>query len=317
MKKRIVITAFVCLSGGMACSDGGNNGLQPVETTVRLEGSIGLSSRAVIGSGYADALAVCFARQDETVPRSGTYGAWHVCKAVRNGGDGRQPILFTVPQFYPVDGRTIRMQGYFPMEGETVEADTAAGMVQFTVDGTTDIMATDFLNGNAYTPFNTCIFYHLLTQIQLVCYSRDANKWGSVTQIDVENVHTRQQLTFSVVPPFLTDVSSATDIKIVSVPDMPVFPIPEIEEEEELPDPQGIVLLPVSSGSYRLQIVTTKDGRGNETETTSEVAIGVEGGFLTGKSHVISLLFTEESQIKTTFVGVAAWTEHDEVDIPI
>lgn len=316
MKKRIVETAFVCLSGIMACSDGGNNGLQPVETTIRLEGSIGLSSRAAIGSGYADALAVCFARQDETVPGSRMYGAWSMCKAVRNGGDGRQPILFTVPQFYPVDGRTIRMQGYFPMEDETVASDVA-GTVLFTVDGTTDIMATGLLNGNAYTPFNTCIFYHLLTQIQLVCYSRDADKWGSITQIDVVNVHTRQQLTFSVVLPFLTDVSSVADIKMVPVSDMPVFPIPEIEEEEDLPDPQGIVLLPVSGGAYRLRIVTTKDGRGNETETTSEVAIGVEDGFLTGKSHVISLLFTEESQIKTTSVGVTAWTEHDEVDIPI
>ena len=74
MKNRIVIATFVFLSGLAACSDdGGDNGsvLSPASgAAVRLEGAIGLSTRAVIGSGYNEDLQVCFARRDETgVPR--------------------------------------------------------------------------------------------------------------------------------------------------------------------------------------------------------------------------------------------------------
>ena len=72
MKKIIAIATIVCLRALTACSDGNDPTLQPVaETTVCLEGAIGVSTRAVIGSGYKKDLAVCFARQDET--GSGVY----------------------------------------------------------------------------------------------------------------------------------------------------------------------------------------------------------------------------------------------------
>lgn len=72
---RFIITAIlVSLSGIMACSDN-DQAPQPVpETTVRLEGAIGLSTRGAIGAGYETDLEVNFARQDESAVSEGTYG---------------------------------------------------------------------------------------------------------------------------------------------------------------------------------------------------------------------------------------------------
>ena len=324
MKNIIVISVFTGLCGmTTSCSDGGDNTLQPVATTVNLEGAIGVSTRGVIGSGYEKELPVSFARQDETTAGSGAYGGYMLCPAIREGGKGNRPVSFTDLQLYPADGCNIRMQGYYPSKGDGVVADAVNGTVQFLVDGSTDIMATDRLTGNAYAPFSLCTFRHLLTQIQLVCYSRDAEKWGRVIRIEVLDVHTRQELRFFSEPLSLADASSADDIKTLRVSDIPEFTLPVVADGDDLPDPQGIVLLPLSSfkvsvdGALHLRIVTTRDGYGNELETVSEVSVKVDGGFQAGKSHVISLLFTGGNRIEFVVVGVAAWTEREEENIPI
>lgn len=60
MDKRIVIATLVLLSGITACFDGNPASQSVVETTVRLEGSIGQTTRGVIGSEYGEDLAVVF-----------------------------------------------------------------------------------------------------------------------------------------------------------------------------------------------------------------------------------------------------------------
>ena len=113
MNKLIIAFVFL-LPAVTACSDGSGREPQPVaETMVNLEGAIGLSTRAVIDSGYEVDLNIYFARQDET---GNTYGAWNLYKAVRSGGAGNRPILFEIPQLYPADGSHIRLHGYYPVE---------------------------------------------------------------------------------------------------------------------------------------------------------------------------------------------------------
>ena len=177
----------------MACSDDGDRKLPVPETTVRLEGAIGQSTRAVIGSGYEKDLAVCFARQDETSVSSGSYGTWSLCKATRSGGKGNRPILFDELQQYPPDGSRIRLHGYYPA-GDGTATDPQTGRVTFTIDGKTDIMATGCLTATLYVPASTCTFRHLLTQIALVCYSDRTAEWGSVTKIEATGITTGQQL---------------------------------------------------------------------------------------------------------------------------
>lgn len=313
MKKIIVIATIACLRALTACSDGSDPTPQPVpETVVCLEGAIGVSTRAVIGSGYKKDLAVCFARQDET--GSGVYGTWSVSGAVRSGGAGNRPVVFDETQLYPSDGSNIRLHGYYPATGEP---DAAAGRMTFTIDGMTDVMATGPLSGNSFAPLRTCTFHHLLTQLGLLCYSDRTDRWGEIAGIEVTAVHTRQQLDWQSVSPVLSDASSTEDIKAVAVQEIAGLAIPEVEEGGELPEAQGYILLPASPVPLQLEVTTTKDGNGNAVETVSRVSVSVEGGFLPGKRHVVSLFFTDGRKIQATTVGVEQWTDRDAGEIPI
>lgn len=316
MKKILLITTLGGLLGMSACSeDSGQAPLPAPETTVRLEGAIGLSTRAVIGSGYDKELEVCFARRDETAVSSAAYGPWSLCKATRSSGKGNRPILFADLQLYPVDGRMICLHGYYPVGGDVVAFDKTTGTVVFTADGETDLMATGIITGDTYAPVKTCTFRHLLTQIQLICYSDRTDQWGSVTKIVAVDVHTKLRLDLSSASPALTAVASEGAIKSLAAANLVEFPIPQTADV----DPQGVFLLPgqPSESPLRLQITTTKDGRGNVAATVSDLSVSVTGGFQTGKRHVISLFFTDGSRISTTAVGVEAWTEQEEGDIPI
>lgn len=313
MKKIRVIATLACLRILTACSDGSDPTPQPVaETTVYLKGAIGVSTRVVIGSGYEKDLPLRFARQDETV--SGTYGTWSVYGAVRSGGAGNRPVMFDKVQLYPPDGSGIRLHGYYPATGET---DASAGHVIFTIDGMTDVMATGSLPGNSLAPLQTCTFYHLLTQLGLVCYSDRAARWGEIVRIEVTAVHTRQQLDWQSASPVLTDASSSGDIKNIVVQEIAGLSVSLVEEGEELPEAQGYILLPASPVPLQLQVTTTKDGSGNAVETISCVSVTVAGGLLPGKRHVISLFFTDDRKIQAATVGVEQWTDRDAGEIPI
>ncbi|WP_304246788.1 fimbrillin family protein [Parabacteroides gordonii] len=319
MKNILQLLSLVCLSGMLACSDDGDHKLPVPETTVRLEGAIGQSTRAVIGSGYEKDLAVCFARQDETSVSSGSYGTWSLYKATRSGGKGNRPILFDELQQYPPDGSRIRLHGYYPA-GDGTANDLQTGRVTFTIDGKTDIMATGCLTATLYVPASTCTFRHLLTQIALVCYSDRTAEWGIVTKIEAAGITTGQQLDWQTETPGLT-ASSSGQVANVAVQDIDGLPLVQVDEGGELPDAQGYILLPASGGTaahpLQLRVTTTKDGNGNETETVSRVPVIVEGGFQAGKRHVVSLFFTDGQKIQTTSVSVERWTEQDAGEIPI
>lgn len=322
MDKLIFIVFMIVLWDLTACSDdGGSNRLLP-ERTVSLQSAIGQSTRGVIGSDYEQDLAVCFARQDETGESPGQYGTWSVHRATRIGGKGSRPIVFVQPQSYPEDGRRIRLHGYYPAKGES-EAVAGTGKVAFTVDGTTDIMSTGILTASGYVPVQICTFRHLLTQVRLVCYSDRADGWGTIKTIEALDVHTRQRLDLGQETPCLNDISSNDGIKNIPVQDITNLLVPDVTSGEDLPEPQGYLLLPVSpvNGTAEhplyLRITTTKDGKGTEHETVSEVSFSVEGGFRTGKSHVVTLFFTAKSRIETTSVSVEAWTDHEQDIIPI
>ena len=320
-----IVTAFISIAilpGLAACSDS-NPTPEPVpETAVCLEGAIGQSTRGVIGSGYEKDLEVCFARQDETIVSTDSYGMWNRYEAVRTGGKGNRPIVFAESQSYPEDGRRIRLHGYYPAKGES-GAIAGTSKVTFIVDGTTDIMSTGILTASGYVPIQTCTFRHLLTQVRLVCYIDQADRWGTIKTIEAIDVYTRQTLDLEQETSHLDDISSGDAIKNIPIQDIANLPIPEVTVGEELPEPQGYLLLPISpvdgtvEHPLHLRITTTKDGRGTEDETVSGVSFHIEDGFQTGKSHVVTLFFTDKSQIQTTSVGVEAWTDHEQDDMPI
>ena len=303
MKRILILATVAFFAGATSCTDGGEAVLPPPvpETTVRLEGAIGSSTRAVIGSGYEKDLEVSFARSDETAVSAETYGAWSLCDAVRSGGTGNRPILFAESQLYPEDGGSIRLCGYYPRSTGVTDSG-----VTFGVDGDTDIMATGLLSGSHSSPIVSCLFRHLLTQLQFICYSDRAADWGSIVRIEAESVHTGQRLDLSEETPQLTDISTEEQIRDIRVGGIAGLSMPEV---------QGYILLPVSpetgteTAPLRLRIVTTHDGKGNETETVHHASVFVEGGFQAGELHCIELLFSGRG-LEVVSVSVADWNDH-------
>lgn len=329
MKNKIVIATLVSLLGFTACSDDSGQEPQPVRATaVRLEGAIGLSTRAVIGSGYNEDLKVCFGRQDETGVSQGTYGAWSVHAAVRSGGAGNRPIVFVDTQLYPADGRNIHLHGYYPADSVgLVEPNASNGKVTFTIDGKTDMMATGRLTASGATPSAAeepvvCTFKHLLTQLSFVSYSDEADKWGEITKIEATDIPLKQELDWTAETPVLTAVASSPT-GTLSVQEI-AQTIPQVAEGGTPPAPKGYILLPAPEGfgtgdkTLWLEITTSKDGNGNDTPKTTRLYVTApEGGFKAGFQHIISLFFTDGIGIEVTHVDVKAWEVEDEPELPI
>ena len=329
MKKKIVIATLVSLLGFTACSDDSGQEPQPVRATaVRLEGAIGLSTRAVIGSGYNEDLKVCFARQDETGLSTNTFGTWGAHPAVRTGGAGSRPIVFVESQTYPSDGRNIHLHGYYPADSVgLVEPNAGTGKVTFTIDGKTDMMATGRITASGGTSSATevpvaCTFYHLLTQLSFVSYSDEADKWGEIVKIEATDIPLKQELDWTAETPVLTAVASspAGTLPVQEIAQA----IPQVEEGGTPPAPKGYILLPAAEGfgtgdkTLWLEITTSKDGNGHDTPKTTRLYVTAPaGGFKPGLQHIISLFFTDGIGIEVTRVDVKPWEVEDEPELPI
>lgn len=311
MKKKLIILLFVCLGAVTACSDDGN----PVaERIVVLKGAIGYATRAAIYSGYEQELAVCFCRQDESPVQRGTYGTYRLCTAVRGGGSGSRPIRFDLPQLYPDNGRKIRLWGYYPRDGAF--PDDATGTVSFEIDGKTDIMATDLLEGNNTSPVSFCTFNHLQTQLQFTCYSDQASAWGTIRSIEVLDVPAVWQLNLTDEKTRFWAATESRLLKNIRVSGISDLPVPEAElHSGTKPDAQGYILLPVGDETagepVQLRIITVRnDPKGVAKETEHRATIRLDNGLMPGMIHGIELFFSN-SVIDVVPVRVSEWKEED------
>lgn len=171
------------------------------------------ATRAVINKEHGE-VALAFARVDAAAAgASPTYPAWSDSKCTylnatlaSNSADAdpaEKDITFVTPQFYLSSGAYTKLVGWAPSvasdsNGNTFTTGTAstfsAGTVTCPIDGATDIMLSQELQGNkeeanrfsASIPF---AFNHLLTQIKVSAYAADAagkEQWGAITAIKVK-----------------------------------------------------------------------------------------------------------------------------------
>ncbi len=168
------------------------------------------ATRAVINKEHG-AVALAFARVDATAAgASATYPAWSTGKYLNatlasNTGDAtpaEKDITFDTPQYYLANGYYTQLVGWAPSVATDSEGNTFAGTastfssgtVVCPIDGETDIMLSQVLQGNKETanrfsaadPF---VFGHLLTQIKVSAYAADEagkTQWGQITGIKVK-----------------------------------------------------------------------------------------------------------------------------------
>lgn len=175
------------------------------------------ATRAVINKKHGE-VALAFARVDATAAGSGaaaSYPAWSDSKCeylnatlASNSADAtpaEKDITFATKQYYLASGYYTKLVGWAPSvasdsDGKTFTPATgaastfSAGTVTCPIDGATDIMLSQELEGNKvaasqFSASNPFAFNHLLTQIKVSAYAADAagkEQWGAITAIKVK-----------------------------------------------------------------------------------------------------------------------------------
>ena len=101
------------------------------------------------------------------------------------------------PLSYPVErNSSAYCVGLYPANGWESSNGTVAS---HTIDGTSDIMLAEQLEGSWENPFTTQTYRHLLTWFKIEARVADveaASQWGNITQICVTNPHNTVKITF-------------------------------------------------------------------------------------------------------------------------
>ena len=310
MNKDAIYLLFLFLPLGSCSNEHQAETLQgePIVLNSSVGGISGEVTRAPIESGHADALPVAFARVGQNA--SGTWSSWSSVSntlyatrgAAVSGGKGAITFNAGSEQFYPLatTNNAVRLIGWYPANP------VSSGVVNFTIDGKTDIMWTTAVTGSLDDKFDQAdkvfTFGHQLTRIMLKAYVADESAvggWGDIW-IQVLNTSGTCSMTLADVPTIswgnatkeisfrnmLSDEEIATDVSLSGT-------------TQSSPLTYGYLMIAPAS-SCKLRVSATK---GNTHTLT--VDNGSEG-FQAGKSYEITLMF--KSAAIEPFATIVEWS---------
>ncbi|WP_302395015.1 hypothetical protein [Alistipes ihumii] len=297
------------LSGGIALSDAGSKALASLPAT-----------RAVVDANHEADLRVSFARIDQ----NGADGGWPsyttasvlgaTCKGNAAGVTGATSIVFDVPQYYLVreTNNGTKLVGWYP------QAEAAGGVVAWTIDGVSDVMLTDELEGNknADARFGTAgkifEFAHCLTQLKVWAYAVDEaakNVWGTIpeggivlkSQFPTCKVELPATVTFEGIPADLAlPAKKAADDGAIGYP--LALPVAASFDEADAAACGYALVAPIAVGGTLTLSVATSEGGTRDVPLTLPAA-----GFGAGKAYDVVLKFTS-TQI-TPQATISPWEE--------
>lgn len=206
MKKKIfyllpVLALAACTSNDLTESITSPSNEIRVTTGV---GSIAVTrGDGMINSTLAADLDVKAIRVDQTgatpaYPANYTGIAAKSAKVAKTG----MAMTFNPAEYYLASGAKTKILAWYPNSGTF---DPATSTVKFTgIDGSTDIMATGFAEGDKQTKIaaNALTFDHVLTQIAVKVYTPTAaeqTNWGGIESITIKDV--KKDVTLALVTP--------------------------------------------------------------------------------------------------------------------
>ena len=118
-------------------------------------------------------------------------------------GTWLREIAFDIPQFYNNKVGDVGFAGWYPASdaegagwvkngGEVIASDNT---MTYNLDGTTDVMLSDFSRGNFQSGMPALTFHHALSMYKIYVYAVDdgcKETWGELKQVTLSNLH--QQL---------------------------------------------------------------------------------------------------------------------------
>ncbi|MCM1302378.1 MAG: fimbrillin family protein [Alistipes senegalensis] len=319
------------------------------------------ASRAVINKKHGE-VALAFARVDATAAgASATYPAWSSTTAgevkclnatLAENTDEDNPakgISFGTTQFYLANAYYTKLVGWAPSVNPDSEGNSfagtastfSAGTVTCPIDGETDIMLSQELQGNKeaanrFSAANPFVFKHLLTQIKVSAYAADKagkTQWGNITNIKVKGEANKEckivlpgtddgAVTYALqsgktadnLPLVFKKASDDSDI-IVPPASLPIYYDGETGAPADYKQECGYAMFaPVAAVSGEATItllVSTKGGPDGHAVTDQEVPVKVSSadGFKAGTAYGVTLKFSAQT------IGISGtveeWKEYD------
>ncbi len=203
MKRQILIWTLgvAALLAFAGCRDDLADGFNPDE--IRLDGqvvsSVQTKADVEVGIDYdtqlTNPLDISLVRWDEggssmvgRVPIEATLGNPDAT------GNWTRPISFTVPQYYRNRTDNVGFVGWYPRTGWTESGGSVidgTGKMTYTIDGQTDVMVSDFQQGNFGTGIPALTFRHALCMYKIYAYYVDDDaktQWGNLQQVTFQNL---------------------------------------------------------------------------------------------------------------------------------
>ncbi len=164
------------------------------------------ATRAVVNAEH-DELPISILRRDQSGTTSLAYPAYTAGEllkaklAASSSTDFVSGITFDVTQYYlPDAAKKTKLIGWHPQNTPDSETDkkvqfsTTDGVVSFEIDGASDIMLSNEVEGGKNDKFTADAakqlkFEHLLTQVQIKAYAADQaakDKWGKIKSIKLQ-----------------------------------------------------------------------------------------------------------------------------------
>lgn len=326
MKKHLLLTLLILFLFGCTEDTLRTVSVEPVDDEIRMKmgiGSVESSTRGdgVIHDSFTNNLLVSFVRFDAT-NQSSTYGTDRLVDAtvLANTVDN---VVFQPSQYYLTNGYNSKLTGLYPqVDGVKATWDMTNQKISFDIDGSTDIMCSNTIEGNKENrSLNRLVtFGHVLTQIQLHIYASNATTvdvWGKVESIKIANREKNIIYTLSATGEgvFTPDGSDRDDLPITftqpNAADGVTIPVSTVGDGTDVSPVGYIMFAPITDATHELQIyVKMKDGY--------ETSLRLDGKeWKAGVSYGVYLRFDDAIEISPK-VTIQDWNDitiDDEIPI--
>lgn len=338
MKKKVF--TYLCLIAVCLC---GSTGCVPEDEFLHDGMRVNLGARITssalsraeadleVDYDYGENLPVTMIRWDEG-EGDNVYGSTELSATMgtpSTDGTWLREIEFTSTQFYNNKIGDLGFAGWYPRSDNVNWEKTGGKVIHsdntmiYDIDGTTDVMVSDFSRGNFQTGLPHLTFSHALCMYKIYAYAVDEDcvkEWGQLTQVTLSNLHQKLKVQL---PATFTAETWKPEFSF-STPDGKSF------QEKTLMSDNGNEPLPIgtSNAVYVGQLIHGAPAGGGEltdnvlyiTAKTSnnpeEVKVAVVRDFTPGRTYNIYLKFSLKGIINAE-VSATDWVYDKDSDYEI
>lgn len=222
MKIRTYI--YVLLTAVMGCGLSGcelkDDDLLAEAMRIQLEAEVTSSVLSRVSPNVMDydvdqILPITLIRWDENQGDDVLYGKTELSATMgtpATDGTWLREIAFDTSQFYNNKEGDVGFAGWYPSSSDAGWVKTGGKVIDssntmtYNLDGTTDVMVSDFAQGNFQSGMSALKFHHALSMYKIYAYAVDEEcrkTWGELTQVTLSNLH--QQLKVQLPATFIGD----------------------------------------------------------------------------------------------------------------